>query len=172
VGSIFVAVAGTLAVALNRRLGVAIAYRTRHLWLRRLSGPLYKLQRVIRTMSKDALRTALGWSVVFYVAAGIRTYVVCLAFGVDVSLLQVTTVQLIISLVTMVPITIGGLGTVQAADIYLFGLLGIDPATALAISLFRLLIYYFYAAIGGVLFVQWRHSAAPVEEKRSPVVPR
>jgi uncharacterized protein (TIRG00374 family) len=161
VGSVLLAVAGGLTVALNRRLGVTLTYRARHTWMRRFARPFYRLQHVLRTFPKGALLVALGWSVAFYAAAGIRMYIICLAFGVDISLLQTTVVQLIICFVTMVPITIAGLGTVQATDIYLFGLLGIDPALALAMSLMRLAIYYFYAAIGGAFFVQWRHAAAP-----------
>ena len=38
---------------------------------------------------------------------------------------------------------------------YLLGLLGVDPPTALGMSLLRQAIRYAYAALGAILFLRW-----------------
>jgi len=87
-------------------------------------------------------------------------YFSCLAFGVSISLVEATSVLVVVCLLTMLPISLGGLGLKQAGDVYMLGLVGVDPAQALVISLLRQMIHYGYILIGGLFFVTWP-SASP-----------
>ena len=44
----------------------------------------------------------------------------------------------------------------QVGDVYMLGLMGVDPATALVASLLRQLINYFYSLVGGAFFMAWK----------------
>jgi uncharacterized protein (TIRG00374 family) len=154
--SILLAVIVALALGLNRRLGTLITYRTRRTRIRRIMRQVHRLQRTLRRLPTRPLLEALFWSVGFYASVALTMYLICVAFGTQISFLEATVVQLLINLVTLLPITVAGLGTVQAADVYLLGLLGIRPGLALAMSLVRLIFYYGYAVIGGFVFLHWR----------------
>jgi len=94
------------------------------------------------------------YSFLFYLAAALTFFLICRAFGTHITLLEATSVQVLLCLLTLIPISLGGLGLAQAGDIYLLGVLGIDAATALGISLVRVLIQYGYALLGGILFIR------------------
>ena len=87
---------------------------------------------------------------------GTVLWMICEAFAASVSVVEALAEQLYISLLTMVPISLGGLGLAQAGDIYLFDALSVGAATAFGISIARKLIAYGYALIGAVFFLSWR----------------
>ena len=96
------------------------------------------------------------------------TYFVGQAFGIPLSLLEAATVQLLVGLLTGVPMSIGGLGLTQAGDVYVLGIFGSDAASALGISLVRQGIQYGYCGIGGILFLLWRERQELPTRTRDP----
>ena len=153
---------GGLALSLNRRLATGLAFRTRRTVVSRIIRPLYKLHRTLRSFPRGPLLFAAAYSLAFYLAGGLVLFLVSRAFGVDVTLFEATAVRVLICLLTLIPISLGGLGLTQAGDIYLFGLMGVGAETALGISLMRQLIRYAYVLIGGVLFIRWQgHAVLP-----------
>ena len=80
-------------------------------------------------------------------------FLICKAFATQISLLQATAELWLISLLTLIPISLGGLGLAQAGDVYLLGILGVGAAQAFGISVMRQLITYSYVLIGGYMFV-------------------
>jgi uncharacterized protein (TIRG00374 family) len=121
----------------------------------RILGALHRLHRALNDIPRRALVAAVWNSLPFYAAAGLLFYLIGQALGAEITFLEATSVQVLISLLTLVPISLGGLGLAQAGDVYLLGLLGVDAPTALAMSLIRQAGRYVYAALGGVLFVRW-----------------
>jgi glycosyltransferase 2 family protein len=118
-------------------------------------GALHKLHRTLNDIPGAALRAAVWNSLLFYASAGLLFYLVGRSVGAPISYLEATSVQILISLVTLVPISLGGLGLAQVGDVYLLGLLSVDAPTALAMSLLRQLGRYFYAGLGAVFFLRW-----------------
>ncbi len=59
----------------------------------------------------------------------------------------------LIGLMTMIPITLGGLGVRENAFVYFFKGVGLSCEEALGISLLFLLINYLYSLIGGLIFL-------------------
>ena len=144
-----------LALALNRWLATVLMFRTRRLPIRPLLRPIYKLHRTLRRTPMRPLVVALGWSVLFYLSIGLVFYAICRAFDAEITFLEAASNQALISLLLLVPVSIGGLGLAQAGDVYLLGLLGIGAPEALAMSIARLFIKYGYAVVGGALFIRW-----------------
>lgn len=145
-----------LSVALNRRLATVLMYRTRRWRIHRILSKLYRLHRILRTYPRPQLVVALFWSFLFYTANGLVLYLCCVAFEVEISPIETITVVVIVSVLVLIPISLGGLGLKQAGDVYLLGLLGVDLAQSLAISLLRQLIIFAYTLIGGLVFLFWR----------------
>jgi hypothetical protein len=145
-----------LAVILNRRLGTVLTYRLRRSRIGRIVHALYRIQRVLRAFPRFPLLVTLLWSTLFYLGTGLLVFLSCLAFGAAIRYVEAVSVAVLVSLLMMIPISLGGLGLRQAGDVYVLGLLGIDPGQALAVSLGRQLITYGYIIIGGALFLRWR----------------
>ncbi len=159
-GTITGALIAVLVLGLNRRLATRVRFSTRRGLLRGVGRRLHGLHRTLHALSPRALAAALGWSAVFYLACGLTLYMLCLAFEVRISPAQALSVQLLVSLVTLIPVSIGGLGLTQAGDVYMFGLLGVEPSQAFAISILRQLINFGYRFWGGILFLQWKRGPA------------
>jgi uncharacterized protein (TIRG00374 family) len=118
--------------------------------------PLYQLYRTLYDFPRKPLLAALGYSFIFYLGAGLTLYLICKSLGVHISFVEATSVQVLICLLTLIPISLGGLGLTQAGDVYLLGILGVDVAHALGISFVRLLMNYGCGMIGGILFIRSR----------------
>jgi glycosyltransferase 2 family protein len=163
------ALIGSLALALNRRLALGLMYRTRHRRIRRAVRPLYHLHCTIKHFPRKPLVVALGYSCMFYLQGALAFLMICKAFGVHLSFVEAASVQVLRSLLVLIPISLGGLGLAQAGDVYLLGILGIGGAHALGISIARQSINYGYALLGGVLFMRWQgrpNIAAGIDLKR------
>ena len=147
-----------LSVVLNRRLATVLAYRARRWKIRRIASKIYRLHRILRTFPRRPLGTALALSVLFYSANGFVLYLCCVAFDLPVSPIRAITVVVLVNVLVLIPISLGGLGLKQAGDVYLLGLMGVDPAQALAVALLRQLIIYGYTLIGGLFLITWHHA--------------
>jgi uncharacterized protein (TIRG00374 family) len=161
VASMACALAVSVAAVVKGRFAAALAYRTRRTRLRGLTNALYRLHRTLRRFPGRPLLAAVGYSVVFYLIGGLAFFFIGTAFGVRITYLEATSVQVLVCLLTVIPISIGGLGIAQVGDVYFLGLLGVDPTAALGVSLMRQLVTYGYALLGGALFVGWRRPAPP-----------
>jgi hypothetical protein len=158
------AMAGLALVAVTTvvkdRFTAGLAYRTRRAGVRGLTRALYRLHRTLRRFPGKPLLAAVGYSVVFYLIGGLAFFFICAAFGVRVTYVEATSVQVLTCLLAVIPISIGGLGLAQVADVYLLGILGVDPTSALGVSLLRQVVNYGYALVGATLFVAWQPPTA------------
>ena len=82
----------------------------------------------------------------------VYAYLLALSIGIHLDLTFFVLVIPIISLLDLLPISISGIGTRDAALIFLFGLQGISPETAVAFSLLYLFMSYWLIALIGALF--------------------
>jgi uncharacterized protein (TIRG00374 family) len=151
----------TTVLALNRRASTSAMYRWRRSRLGRPLKTLYRLQRMLHRIPPGAVVAALGWSFAFYLGSALLLYCSCAAYGIPLTYPQAASVVVVVSLIMLIPISLGGLGLRQAGDVYMLGLLGIDPAHAIVASLTRQLVNSTYALIGGGLFVAWRGRVEP-----------
>lgn len=152
-----VAAGAAAAIGLGWSAGLArlldSGARSRAAWL---LAPLQRLHAALVDVPPRALVASVGYSLPFYATAGLVFFLVARACGAELDFVEAAAVQILICLLTLIPISLGGLGLTQAGDVYLLGLLGVDAATALGMSLVRLSLAYAYATLGALLFVSWR----------------
>ena len=157
------ALAGGFGLLLSRRVRATLA---RLLALR----PLARLRPVYAQLSNalDAYRKAGGalglalcaaW--VTLVLTNLTDYCIAQSLGGGMPLLYIFLFNPIIAFVLLVPISIGGLGVTQAVYPFFYGLVGVSPDLAFAVSLLKQLIVYVTSLPGGLLW--WRGRAGAGE---------
>lgn len=73
---------------------------------------------------------SVGWLLYFF-----SRYLISLSLDIDLSFFDVSIISILVAIVTLLPISVAGLGTREAAVIYLFSLFGLNKETALLFSL-------------------------------------
>lgn len=71
-----------------------------------------------------------GWFLYFLIK-----YLIALSLDLELSFISVAAISVLVAIVTALPISVAGLGTREAAVIYLFGLFNLNKETALSFSL-------------------------------------
>jgi glycosyltransferase 2 family protein len=109
----------------------------------------------------------VAYSIVGWILEGTALYVTTAAVGSPVSFAGALVVALAASLLTTVPITPSGLGFTEAGMVLMLGWLGMDAATAGAVTLlFRLINYWSIVVLGFVLYVFSRNGNRLVEPRK------
>lgn len=152
--------AGSLWLVLSRALSHRLRDQVRRGRFRRVFEPLFRLQRSLRRFPRRPLLATMGYSALFYASSSLIFYLISVAFGAEITFLQAASVQILIMLLSLVPVSVGGLGLAQIGDVYLLGTLGVVATDALGMSLVRLFIRYAYALIGVAFLLRWRESQA------------
>ena len=93
------------------------------------------------------LITLISWAIILF-----QFYIIALSLGIEISLPFFTFIYPIIVLVEVLPISISGIGTRDAASVLLFGLVGVAAASAVSFSLCVLFFNLVSVVIGFVLF--------------------
>ena len=132
---------GTVAVAVAVLLvfsggGAAITDRLIGWLPHRLRRLALLLSGAVRVHGSNRTRIAsvLGASVLVQVLRVLEAWTLGLALGLPVGLSVYFSLVPIILLVILLPVTVNGIGTSQAAFVWLFGLSGVAPAEAFALS--------------------------------------
>ncbi|OPY36713.1 MAG: hypothetical protein A4E35_01821 [Methanoregula sp. PtaU1.Bin051] len=79
-------------------------------------------------------------------------YLLAASIGIPIGISYFVIIIPIISLLDLLPISISGIGTRDAALIFLFGLQGVTPESAVAFSLLYLFMSYWLVALAGAFF--------------------
>jgi uncharacterized protein (TIRG00374 family) len=149
-------------------VGLLAMRRFRRAFERMLPERLHAFYASLEHGAVDSLRrlpllvalSAAGW-----VLEGAALYAVAAAVGGPVSVAGALVVALAASLLTAVPITPAGLGFTEAGMVVMLGWLGMDVATATAITLlFRLINYWSIVVLGFVLYLFGRKRKRAIEE--------
>ncbi len=94
-----------------------------------------------KAAAMNLIITFLKW-----VLTAIVTYLAFLAFGQKISPLVILTISATTMLISLVPITMSGLGIKEGAAVYLYGLVGVAAATTISAHIVLLLLNYSGAA--------------------------
>ena len=114
-----------------------------------------------------ALVQVYAISCLFYFMAIVNVWVTARAFSPDVSFSSMLLVVPAIMLVMNLPVSIGGLGLMEAAYALLFPLFGYTPALALSTALLIRFKTLLYGGFGGILhLVRLRAGRTPDSESR------
>lgn len=110
--------------------------------LRRFKSDKYKVFR-------QFLLAVFIW--IFY---GVKLYVVCIAFEVEINVFMIGAITYISYMIGMIPLLPGSVGSFEGGMIALFGLTGVGPALALSISVvFRIVTFWFEFAFCGLVLI-------------------
>jgi uncharacterized protein (TIRG00374 family) len=147
----FLGVVGLLSVRRFRKVFERIVPKRLHAYYFSLE---HGLVGSFRQLPLLIFYSAIGW-----VIEGVTLYLVTAAVGHPVPVADALVVALVVSLLTTIPVTPGGLGYTEAGLVLMLGWLGIDVYTAGAITLlFRIITYWSIVVFGFILFVLDRNA--------------
>ncbi|UCC95738.1 MAG: flippase-like domain-containing protein [Candidatus Omnitrophota bacterium] len=109
-----------------------------------------------RQHPKAFMRT-LAYSFPIQLLTPLSFFVVSKAFGLQLPILYFFIVVPIVCAIALIPITIAGAGTREAATVYFFSLVGVAKSIGLGISLLNLVFIIILGILGGVLYVSVYH---------------
>jgi hypothetical protein len=96
-------------------------------------------------------------------------YIIALSLGIKISLIYFFIFLPIIGAITLLPISIGGLGLRDASTIFFFAKVGVGKNLAFAMSLLNFSFILFYGAVGGLIYVLTVHNRR-LQHNQSPQV--
>ena len=96
-----------------------------------------------------AFLTCLSYTIFF-----LQCYLIVLAMDISINFITITLFMAISNLISLMPISISGLGTRDATLIYLFSLIGLNPETAVS---YAFLVFIAFFLCGGLMgaFAWW-----------------
>lgn len=117
-------------------------------WLFAPHGWLLELRSGFRELALLSVLVAVVLSILAYAVFFGQSYLLARALGIKVGFIQVSYAVALGSLVTLIPISISGLGTREAAIVAYLGTAGVPAEMALA---FSLLVFVTFYVAGGVM---------------------
>ncbi len=115
--------------------------------------------------NRKLLAITIPMSFLIWVFEILRVYIVFLAFGATLNFIVIAEVFIIASLVGMIPLLPGGLGTVDGVMIGFYSKAGVSLSLAAPVTLIERLISFWMATIIGLVILP--HYGSSVLEKRS-----
>ncbi|MBI5679759.1 MAG: UPF0104 family protein [Methanobacterium sp.] len=118
---------------------------------------IHGFQKSMRTMVNDkkVLMYGLPLSFLIWILEILRVYVVFSAFGVDVSLIVIAEIFIISTMIGMIPLIPGGLGSIDGVMIILFSAAGIPPSISAAATIVERLISFWMTSIIGTALLPY-----------------
>jgi len=132
---------------INRLLG--------SLSLGRVSRGLKNLHQEIHVFKreKNTILGNLSLSLLIQAVNPIVFYILSLALGIKINILYFFIFLPIIGAVTLLPVSIGGLGLREATVIFFFAQAGVSKDISLAAALLSSFFLFIYAGLGGLIYV-------------------
>lgn len=130
-------------------------------WLDKIKAGLVKTGNA----AVDYRREGLNWwfwiavhSMLFQVGMAWINQLLFLGFGYEISLLQLMVVITLISLITMLPISLNGLGVREAGYLFFFKSLGVPEEVAISVSLLFFILVTISSLVGGIFWMTERRN--------------
>ncbi len=112
---------------------------------------------------RSTLWLSFGVSIVFQLLSVVVKIIVCEALHIDIDPYVLFVISPIINTVVMVPVSIAGIGLREWSSVVLFGMAGIQPEQAVAISLATFGLILGNALVGGGVYLVWNIRQAAVQ---------
>lgn len=126
----------------------------------RVTGALEGFSAALRGVDRALVAKAMALSFAFYGLAVLNVYYSAQVFGRPPDLAGLAVAVPLVLIVSMVPISLGGVGLAEWAYVVGLGQIGLPENEALAVALFLRLKILLLSAIGGILFVALRSEPA------------
>jgi uncharacterized protein (TIRG00374 family) len=95
-------------------------------------------------------------SIFFHLFRGVAFYLGLLYFGVQIDPVHIIFLLFLSTFIGFLPISVGALGTLEAAIVLSLVFFDIQEEIALALALYYRLVIIFFSAIGGVIYLSFR----------------
>jgi uncharacterized protein (TIRG00374 family) len=137
-------------------------------FIKKISSKVQKFATAVNEyrLNKRAIVLSLMLSIPFYSIGVICNYFIFEALEVNVRLLDIMIVLPIVYLVSLLPISLNGLGLSEGALVILFSQIGLPAHEALAAAVIRRVIHLLVSLIGGFLWIPSRTSSTSIHYKR------
>lgn len=159
------AFAGLLTVLLHGRLTDRAVGLLRVVGLARFEAKLQGLVDAIRRYRghRRALGTAFLLSGLLQAMIILTYYIVGEALGVGIPVGYYFLAVPLITVISMLPVSVAGLGVREGSVVYFFSRVGVDAATALSMSLIWFSLTILVSSLGGLAFLANAHAAKRAE---------
>ncbi len=128
-------------------------------------GWVAELRNGLLQLGWTSLGQALALTVLAYAVLYTQAFLLALALDIDIGVLQVSFAMALGSLVTLIPVSISGLGTREAAVVAYLGADGVGLEAAMSFSLLVFITFYVGAAVIGA--VAWFVKPVSLNETRA-----
>jgi len=164
---------GTLLINLVTLGLVAVVYLLRWKTTTASEAPISKVKHLLKRLATAlhtlrenprALIIGLFISFAFVFNVVLITQLFALDLNQEIGLFHLATMVALIQLITMLPISLNGIGVREWAHIYLLGLYGVAPEPAVAISLLIYFIVLAVSLVGGLFFFFGAYGAPPTSD--------
>lgn len=177
--ALFVGAVGTLVGAVVLIMSPRLL-RWAEPWLMRLrlgaiAARLTKIQTLLRQFSTDrsALRSSMGLSFILQFGIIVYHFLIAQQLAISISFLALVVFIPIVVVITLLPISLGGLGLKEGLWIYLFSRVGLSSEEAVLLSLTVTILGWLLSIPGGLILLRdsagAQHlRAARTKQKASP----
>ena len=107
---------------------------------------------------KYAVMITFVVSLVFYASLVIFQYLTFASLGIDIPFKEVILIAPIIPLISLLPISLNGIGIAEGAFVIMYTQLGVSPEEALAAALLRRILLLLFSLFGGIFILQGKVS--------------
>jgi len=118
---------------------------------------------------KKIIAGNLALSLAVQLIGPLSFYITALSLGIKINIIYFLIFIPIISAVTLLPISIGGLGLRDATTIFFFTKIGVSKNLAFAMSLLSFIFLLIYGGVGGLIYVLTIHHRRIQRHKPPPV---
>lgn len=108
--------------------------------------------RAVRKYDLKIWLTGFAITLVTWLFFVFQRYVVALSMGLEIDIIYFSITMFIMAFVTLIPISIEGIGTRDAVLVYMLGSVGIESPQAIALSTLILIIMFFNTLVGYILY--------------------
>lgn len=120
--------------------------------IRELITGLHQEMHIFRNHKKVIINNLI-FSIIIQAAAPLTSFVIALALGIKINILYFFVFLPVIGAITLLPISIGGLGLRDASMIFFFTKVGVARDLAFAMSLLSFFFILLVGAAGGLIYV-------------------
>ena len=143
-----------LTVCIVLALIMKLVFRTKiQHWWKKIFIFLQECKTVIKETGLSVWLWLIVLSIFFHALRAIGFYCFVLYFHECINWFDLVFVLFFTAFVSIVPVTIGGLGLIEGATAFSLVLFGVTGSSAVAIAFLNRLVWIAYAAIGGVWFI-------------------
>jgi len=152
---------GVMIVLLNGRLTTRVSGVLSVIGLARFQAKLHGLVDAVQRYRRHhrALAQAFLLSALLQALIIVTYYLIGVGLNLGVPLLYFFLFVPLITAVSMLPVSVAGLGVREGGVIYFFGKVGVDAATALGMSLVWFSLTLLVSSLGGLAFLVDAHTA-------------